>query len=83
LNERILNALVRETAGREYTICVEPDFEGLAHLPGGSRKPEQAWRRFASLPAGQMPEPLIRAAQLAVDLARAAGDQGVTRATEP
>jgi hypothetical protein len=69
-SERVLNALVREVAGSERTIVVEPDFEGLAHLPGGARKPEQAWRRFASLPADQMPAPLVRAVELTVELAR-------------
>jgi hypothetical protein len=70
LSERILNAAVREAAGPERTISVEPDFEGMAGLPGGARKPEQAWRRFASLTAGEMPEPLKRAVELVTDLAR-------------
>jgi hypothetical protein len=61
---------VREAAGPERTISLEPDFEGMAGLPGGARKPEQAWRRFASLTAGEMPEPLKRAVQLVTDLAR-------------
>jgi predicted ATP-dependent endonuclease of OLD family len=72
LSERVNNALVREAVGTERTIVVEPDFEGLVHLPGGSRKPEQAWHRFASLRGPQMPEPLTRAAHLAVELARSA-----------
>ena len=75
LSERVNNALVREAAGAERTIVVEPDFEGLAHLPGGARKPEQAWHRFASLRAAQMPEPLRRAAQLAVELARSSAER--------
>ena len=54
LSDRILNALVRDVAGPERTISVEPDFEGLAHLPGGARKPEQAWRRFAGLRADEI-----------------------------
>jgi predicted ATPase len=70
LSERVLNALVRDVVGEDRTIVVAPDFEGLAHLPGGERKPEQAWRRFAALRAEEMPEPLCRAARLAVDLAR-------------
>jgi len=72
LSERRLNAQVRDVAGPERTIVVEPDFEGLAHLPGGERKPEQAWRRFAALQPAEIPEPLARAARLAVELARAA-----------
>lgn len=70
LSERVLNAAVRDAAGPERTITVEPDFEGMAGLPGGARKPEQAWRRFASLTADEMPEPLRRAAELVVGLAR-------------
>jgi hypothetical protein len=70
-SERVLNALVRDVVGAERTIVVEPDFEGLAQLPGGERKPEQAWRRFAALRAEEMPEPLVRAARLAVALAAA------------
>jgi hypothetical protein len=69
-SERVLNALVREVVGVDRTIVVEPDFEGLAHLPGGERKPEQAWRRFAALRADEMPEPLAHAARMAVELAR-------------
>ncbi len=70
LSERVLNAAVRETAGADRTIVIAPDFEGLVGLPGGERKPEQAWRRFAALGESEIPEPLARAAQLAVDLAR-------------
>jgi hypothetical protein len=69
-SERVLNELVRRIAGADRTIVIEPDFEGLAHLPGGERKPEQAWRRFAALDGQQIPEPLARAARLAVELAR-------------
>jgi hypothetical protein len=70
LSERVLNAAVREVAGPDRTIVIAPDFEGLVGLPGGERKPEQAWRRFAALSASEIPEPLARGAQLAVDLAR-------------
>jgi len=70
LSERLCNRQVRDIAGPERTIVVEPDFEGLAHLPSGARKPEQAWRRFAALRPEDVPEPLARAARLAVELAR-------------
>jgi hypothetical protein len=49
------------TAGSRSSRCAR----------GGARKPEQAWRRFATLPAEQMPEPLARAARLVMALARA------------
>jgi predicted ATP-dependent endonuclease of OLD family len=57
-SEQALNRLVRVTAGPDRTIVVEPDFEGLLRLRRRTRKPEQAWRRFASLDAQKMPEPL-------------------------
>ena len=71
-DERLWNRQIRDVAGLERTIVVEPDFEGLAHLPAGARKPEQAWRCFAALPPAEIPEPLARAARLAVELARGA-----------
>lgn len=68
--ERALNALIAEVAGRERTIVLEPDFEGVAGLRGHRHKPERAWRRFASLPAAELPESLVRAAELALTLGR-------------
>jgi len=72
LSERVWNRQIRDVAGLERTIVVEPDFEALAHLPAGARKPEQAWRCFAALPPAEIPEPFARAARLAVELARGA-----------
>jgi hypothetical protein len=72
LSDRILNALVRDVAGPERTIVVTPDFEGLAHLPGGARKPEAAWRRFANLRPDEIPQPLTDAVRRVVELARGA-----------
>jgi predicted ATP-dependent endonuclease of OLD family len=67
--ERALNALILETAGKERTIVLDPDFEAVAGLRGKSRKPERAWREFASRPAAEMPKPLVAAARLAISLA--------------
>src|SRR5512146_2202500 len=47
--ERALNELIVEIVGRERTIVLEPDFEGVAGLRGHTHKPERAWRSFASL----------------------------------
>lgn len=69
-SERALNAEIAAVSGRERTVVLEPDFEGLAHLRRSTHKPEQAWRRFASLEASRMPEPLLRAARIALELAR-------------
>jgi AAA ATPase domain len=68
--ERALNALIAESAAAGHTVVLDPDFEAVAGLVGHSRKPERAWREFASRPSGEMPEPLLRAAQLAISLAR-------------
>ena len=69
-SERRLNDLIQHTAGHDRTIVLERDFEAIASLPGGRRKPEQAWRRFAHLDAQRMPAPLVRLVHLVVDLAR-------------
>jgi hypothetical protein len=69
--ERALNALIADTAGGEGTIVLDPDFEAVAGLAGHSRKPERAWREFAARPSADMPEPLVRAAERAISLARA------------
>ena len=69
--ERSLNALIADTAGGEGAIVLDPDFEAVAGLAGHSRKPERAWREFASRPSADMPEPLVRVAERAISLARA------------
>jgi hypothetical protein len=69
--ERALNALIADTAGGEGAIVLDPDFEAVAGLAGHSRKPERAWREFASRPSADMPEPLVRVAERAISLARA------------
>jgi predicted ATP-dependent endonuclease of OLD family len=67
--ERALNALILETAGKERTIVLDPDFEAIAGLKGRSRKPERALKAFASRPAAEMPKPLVAAAKLALTMA--------------
>jgi putative ATP-dependent endonuclease of the OLD family len=69
--ERALNALIADTAGGEGTIVLDPDFEAVAGLVGHSRKPERAWREFASRASADMPEPLVRVAERAISLSRA------------
>ncbi len=68
--ERALNALIEEVAGRERTIVLVPDFEAVAGLRGRRHKPERAFERFASLSGSEVPEPLARAAELALAMAR-------------
>ena len=64
--ERALNALIAESVPEGHIVVLDPDFEAVAGLAGNSRKPERAWREFASRPSSEMPEPLLRAAQLAI-----------------
>lgn len=66
---RSLNARIKAEAGGDRAIALEPDFEAIAHLPRGRHKPEQAWRRFSE-PSVQVPEPLARAVEVVVALAK-------------
>jgi hypothetical protein len=68
--EGALNALIANTVGEELVVVLDPDFEAVAGLTGGSRKPERAWREFASRSSAEMPRPLARVAELAIKLAR-------------
>ena len=68
-----LNTEIARVVGKDRTIMLAPDFEAAAGLRGHSHKPRRAWRSFGSLPAGAMPEPLVRAAELVVALARDSG----------
>jgi predicted ATP-dependent endonuclease of OLD family len=67
--ELALNALIRRTAGARRTIVLEPDFEGVAGFRSRAHKPERAWHRLASARTHELPEPLVRAVRLALDLA--------------
>ena len=68
--EQATNALIGELVGEKRRVVLDPDFEAVAGLRGHSHKPERAWRRFAELGRAEIPEPLARAAELAVSLAR-------------
>lgn len=63
--EVALNRLIATIAGRDRTIVLEPDFEGVTGLRGGSNKPERAWNHFTA-PGVKVPEPLARAVTLAL-----------------
>jgi putative ATP-dependent endonuclease of the OLD family len=64
-----LNALIRRLAGARRTIVLEPDFEGVAGFRGRGPKPQRAWSHLAQAPLDELPEPLVRAVQLALDSA--------------
>lgn len=74
LAEQALNELILSVAGADRTIVLEPDFERVSGLRGRSHKPERAWRRFTALPGSELPEPLVRAVELALDMAEGGGD---------
>lgn len=67
--QRALNSQIRTEAGEQRTITLNPDFEGVVGLPRGRHKPEHAWRAFSE-PGAVMPEPLVRAVELATASAR-------------
>ena len=65
-----LNALIRRRAGARRTVILEPDFEGVAGFRRRDRKPELAWKRLANASRDELPEPLVRAVELALASAR-------------
>jgi AAA domain, putative AbiEii toxin, Type IV TA system/Protein of unknown function (DUF2813) len=69
--EQALNTLIADTAGEDRTVVLDPDFEAVAGLTGHSRKPERAWREFASRSSSAMPGQLVRVVELAISLGRA------------
>ena len=71
----VLNDAIRELAGEAGTVLLSPDFERIAGLRGRSHKPERAWRRFVGMGRDELPEPLRRAVERVVELAREGGDR--------
>ena len=69
-SELRLNALIRRRAGARRTIVLEPDFEGVVGYSGRAHKPERAWSRLAHAHRDALPEPLVRAVELAMASAR-------------
>ena len=67
---RAIAAKIRALAGPAHTVELSPDLEAVAGIHGGGHgKPERAWRRFAKLTPEQLPAPLVRTAELAIELA--------------
>lgn len=67
---RAIAASIRALAGPAHAFELAPDFEGISRIDRhGHGKPERAWRRFASLTAQEMPDPLLRAVRLVMSLA--------------
>jgi hypothetical protein len=65
-----LNALIKRRAGARRTIVLEPDFEGVAGFRGRHRKPERAQHRLGHARRDELPVPLVRAVELALQSAR-------------
>jgi len=63
-----LNRRIASIAGRDRTIVLTPDFEGVTGLHGHSSKPERAWNHFSG-EGVEVPEPLERAVRLALEAA--------------
>jgi hypothetical protein len=61
-----LNALIRRLAGTQRTVVLDPDFEGVAGFGGRGPKPQRAWFHVAQARLDELPEPLVRAVQLAL-----------------
>jgi predicted ATPase len=73
-SERRLNELLRAVVGDERAFELAPDFEAIAGLRRHRHKPEQAWRAFRELAAGDVPDTLRRLVEATTALA-AAGDR--------
>jgi predicted ATP-dependent endonuclease of OLD family len=65
-----LNTLIRQRAGAQRTVVLEPDFEAVGGLHGKTRKPEHALRQLGGIGVDELPEPLVRVVTLALDLAQ-------------
>jgi predicted ATPase len=65
-----LNALIKRRAGSRRTIVLEPDFEGVAGFRSRHRKPERAQNRLGHARREELPVPLVRAVELALESAR-------------
>ena len=63
--EVVLNRLIASIAGRDRTVVLEPDFEGVTGLRGHANKPERALNHFAA-EGVTVPAPLERAVRLAL-----------------
>ncbi len=68
--EAHLNSLIAAAAGKDRTVMLDPDFEGALGLHRKSRKPAQAWHYLSQAKADEIPEPLKKAVELALDIAR-------------
>ena len=71
----VLNDAIHEVASDAGTVVLTPDFEHVTGLRGRSHKPERAWRRFVGIEPDDLPEPLRRAIERVVELAREGGDR--------
>jgi hypothetical protein len=69
--EQIANENILRVAGRQRTITLVPDFEGVSGLRARRGKPEAAWRRFQGAD-GDVPGPLRQAVERVVASARRA-----------
>jgi hypothetical protein len=67
-SERAVNTRIAEVVPPDRIVELAPDFDRVAGVTARRHKPERAWQRFAA--GERIPQPLERAARLAVSLAR-------------
>ncbi|MFO7548974.1 MAG: TOPRIM nucleotidyl transferase/hydrolase domain-containing protein [Acidimicrobiia bacterium] len=68
-SEQQLNDLLAEVAGPDRTVVLVPDFESVADLTGQRDKVTRAWKRFREIEPDEVPGPLVRLVERAVELA--------------
>lgn len=70
-SNRQLASAIKRLAGKHRSFELAPDFEAVSRVEKrGKGKPERAWRSFSRLSRDQMPEVLLRIAELSLELSR-------------
>ena len=64
-----LASAIKRLTGKNHSFELAPDFEAVSRVEKrGKGKPERAWRSFSRLSREQMPQVLLRIAELAIEL---------------
>ena len=70
-SNRQLASAIKRLTGKNHSFELAPDFEAVSRVEKrGKGKPERAWRSFSRLSREQMPQVLLRIAELAIELSR-------------
>jgi predicted ATPase len=65
-----LNRLIRDAAGADRVVELEPDFEGALGFTARGHKPEKAFRLLSELQPEDVPAPFERLVELTLSIAR-------------